>query len=182
MFLLSNKNPKRRHWKGADPAFEILQYVRVKGPWAAGTDQGPLPMRQKCCKNPSCGPQSQGVWMYISISMSYIHIISASSRSVPGLSLVGSLQWPPHPFPSVSQFNLKKVAWFFPTEEETLLLSSRPHRHPTPRAPIDTHVCYKRCLHIINTSCKVAFLYRKMELCFFSHCLAAFESLFQKVF
>lgn len=91
LFLLSNKNPNRRRQKGADPAFEILQYLRVEGPWAVVTDQGPLRMRQKCCKNPSCGTESQGMWVYIYLSLYHIYTLYLKVVcSVPGLSLVGS--------------------------------------------------------------------------------------------
>lgn len=77
LFLLSNKNPNRRRQKGADPAFEILQYLRVEGPWAVVTDQGPLRMRQKCCKNPSCGTESQAICgcIYIYLYIIYTHYI-----------------------------------------------------------------------------------------------------------
>lgn len=127
------------------------------------------------------------------IDLSLCHIYTLYLKvvcSVPGWSLGGLSAVAPTPISFCSSFFFLKISclvlpdW---TENSIALLPALgkvPSRHPTPSAPIDTHVCYKRCLHIINTSCKVAFLDRKMESCgmFFFSVLAAFESLFQKVF
>lgn len=106
------------------------------------------------------------------IYLSLCHIYTLYLKvvcSVPGLSLEGSLRRPPHPFPSVSQFKKRLLGSSWLTRKLycsplSFGAGPLPPAHP-PSAPMNTHVCYKRCLHIINTSCKVAFLYRKMELC-----------------